>query len=190
MSGCNDGAILQSGQYFHARPDRFNNWCAYEDCPQRWIAKRSNGQVCFEGLELAAKGVSPDDKIHKANERLVTSANVPGQEYRAGARAEYRHAGSDAAMQRFTQAVIDHQFANSCAFPTRENETVNRLKLVGQSNLHRLDWFKKFAIYATENGYMLGEVTLEGKDANPHDLTSLSSPKVPPWGWLRSPIQA
>jgi hypothetical protein len=172
LSGRNDGAILQSGQYFHARPDSFNDWCAYEDCPQRWIAKRSNGQVCFEGLELAAKGVSPDDKIHNTNERLVQSANVPGQEYRAGACAEDRHAGSDAAMQGFKQAAIDHQFTNGCAFPSRYNETVDLGKLVRQSNFDGLDRFDRFTVDIRDRmaritaqlfeKFAIHEVTLEG----------------------------
>src|SRR3712207_344335 len=65
-----DCSLVECGERFNILPHCVDAWSSDKDCWKWPRAQRRNGEIRFEAVKLASKGVAPGRDIHQVERRL------------------------------------------------------------------------------------------------------------------------
>jgi hypothetical protein len=105
---------------------------------QRRLAYHWDVEIYLEAIQLSAEGVATRSNVHQIQCRLAFQpalGDTVGQQNRAGTGAPQRHAALRSLTDRVKQLVHHQQLADRRAFATRNNKTINELKMFRQPHL-------------------------------------------------------
>jgi hypothetical protein len=160
LSGGDDASIRQARKYLDVCTDVGNHGRSYEDGMKRRIAKSWYRQVCFEAVDLAAKGVSLHTDVHGSQILPVEPGRATGKNDGAGARSPDWLPGLGHRSQWIEEIIGIEQARDRGAFASWDYQRVDTGEV--RRSAHLTGGYPD----AFEDGCVFGEVALQREDSN------------------------
>ena len=164
----NDASVVQCGKHANSRPYLLNEWRPNKDSGNHIACYLGSAQSGLEGFDLGTERIAANGNV-QTTERLLIVCRVAqsiAQHDEARAGAKHRHSGGNTCPERLAHAKNARQLVDDGRFATRDDESVDELKIRRSANSSVRD------PECIQRTLVLADVALEGEHAYQGRATS------------------
>lgn len=162
---CADDPLLSiddnAREFGHANAEPLDRWRTNEHCMHR-LAERADVEIGLERIGLTTEGVTSNSDINRAKRLLIwtTVEHHATQKDHAGARAERRHAGLEARLERLSEPRGVEEHHQRRGLTSGDHDRIDTIKIIWEP--YESDTCPE----PIERGDMLGDVSLKSQDTD------------------------